>query len=537
MESSLERKTGTVTKPAPAKLFLSRLHVCAKRADVDSAKAIFNELLAAQVPCTPEVCGVLLHIYCDAHGRDRADNEVGRDLMEEALAVFNATKTAGCVPDEAAWTGLIKLCCLHDDPDNALAHVDAMSAAGVPPRLRTFAPILSYACSNGDRSLADECIHRITNAGLALGAAEHLDLVKLATSNSSTCAVTLALRQMALDHPCLCSAHVDVLRAAFDDKPSRPCGWRMLDTSIDRFGVCAVTGARLRAAALPPSERTELLSAVPRLVGSSDKIHEFEKFTTWLNRQVDLHGPYDYVLDGANIGFHGHSKREAAFRKVAAARRQRPASDGARKTPVGSFASSDNGGTSADGAGISVKGSGAFYCTQIERVLEAVHQVAPTARTLVILHVSHTDSRFLQPAEAALVHRWRRAGALFVSPPGMNDDWYWLYAALASGDQCKVVSNDEMRDHHFGMLHARALLSWKERHVVHFNMPPWSSSSQRPALLLSLPYSRAMQESAGGLWHLPWVSDLSRAGEQGESPGWVCLIPPRFMPLSAPGFL
>ena len=27
---------------------------------------------------------------------------------------------------------------------------------------------------------------------------------------------------------------------------------------------------------------------------------------------------------------------------------------------------------------------------------------------------------------------------------------YWLYAAMASGDGASVVSNDEMRDHHFG---------------------------------------------------------------------------------------
>ena len=37
-----------------------------------------------------------------------------------------------------------------------------------------------------------------------------------------------------------------------------------------------------------------------------------------------------------------------------------------------------------------------------------------------------------------------------------------------SGDGCRVVSNDEMRDHHFGMLAPRCFVKWKEQHVVHF---------------------------------------------------------------------
>ncbi len=35
-----------------------------------------------------------------------------------------------------------------------------------------------------------------------------------------------------------------------------------------------------------------------------------------------------------------------------------------------------------------------------------------------------------------------------------------------------VVTNDEMRDHHFQMLSQRKFLRWKERHCVRFNFGP-----------------------------------------------------------------
>eukprot|EP01047_Picozoa_sp_COSAG01_P002952 COSAG01_NODE_83_length_27807_cov_20.014581_13_plen_50_part_00 len=37
----------------------------------------------------------------------------------------------------------------------------------------------------------------------------------------------------------------------------------------------------------------------------------------------------------------------------------------------------------------------------------------------------------------------------------MNDDWFWLYAgvvATITNPNSIIVSNDQMRDHHFNML-------------------------------------------------------------------------------------
>jgi hypothetical protein len=53
----------------------------------------------------------------------------------------------------------------------------------------------------------------------------------------------------------------------------------------------------------------------------------------------------------------------------------------------------------------------------------------------------------------------------------MNDDWFWLHAALLK--RSLVVTNDEMRDHHFQMLAQRGFLRWKDRHQVRFRFGAW----------------------------------------------------------------
>ena len=171
--------------------FSARLARCAKSADALGAKAVFRELRAICVPCTPDMCAILMHIFCDAitsstahhteasahsFGRDEstkcangAEGAVAGDLRAEALTVFEAVKSTGCVPGEPAWSGLVKIFCLHGQGAQALAHVDTMVAVGVAPRLRTLAPILAVACFTNDRALAAESVQRLSAAGLGLG--------------------------------------------------------------------------------------------------------------------------------------------------------------------------------------------------------------------------------------------------------------------------------------------------------------------------------------------------------------------------------
>ena len=131
--------------------------MAAKTTDADGAKAIFRDLIAAGLPCTPDMCAMFLHIYCEAQakggdssgggggggggggsgggGGDGGGGTTGSssarsaDLLSEALAVFSAAKACGSIPTEPAWSGLVKLHCLQGEGLRALEQVDAMGKA------------------------------------------------------------------------------------------------------------------------------------------------------------------------------------------------------------------------------------------------------------------------------------------------------------------------------------------------------------------------------------------------------------------------
>eukprot|EP00964_Phaeocystis_antarctica_P101378 scaffold66870_cov54-Phaeocystis_antarctica.AAC.1 len=136
----------------------------------------------------------------------------------------------------------------------------------------------------------------------------------------------------------------------------------------------------MRAIEISAEARAELRAIIPRLAGSKAKGEEFSSFGAW----VDEQGPFEYVLDGANIGFFGQSK----------------------------VAKTDK--------------AAAFSYEQIDAVLRSV--CARSERVLLVLHVSHTDTASLGPAAVKLVQAWRERGLLFSSPTKHNDDWYGIDA-------------------------------------------------------------------------------------------------------------
>ena len=146
----------------------------------------------------------------------------------------------------------------------------------------------------------------------------------------------------------------------------------------------------------------------------------------------------------------------------------------------------------------------------------------PPLRDSTVAANADDDSR----VAADVVASWVTDGLVYRVPPNNNDDWFWLYAAVAAGDDSGsvagsaeggatlnsqrrrpvfVVSNDLMRDHHWGMLAPRAFLKWRERHQVGYRFA-WdhAASSLRPVFTFPRVYShRAQRHPSGDTWHFP----------------------------------
>lgn len=133
---------------------------------------------------------------------------------------------------------------------------------------------------------------------------------------------------------------------------------------------------------------------------------------------------------------------------------------------------------------------------QVARKLEAMGK-----KILLVLHQRHFSPKLMPSCFKPLQEDWEKRGILYKTPAGMNDDWFWLHAALKY--RAQVLTNDEMRDHHFQMLAPRTFLRWKERNQVHFffgemGVENGESSEHKPGgrdinFEFPKPYSRRIQ--------------------------------------------
>ncbi|KAG7337605.1 PPR: pentatricopeptide repeat domain containing protein [Nitzschia inconspicua] len=202
--------------------------------------------------------------------------------------------------------------------------------------------------------------------------------------------------------------------------------------------------------------------------------HDWNNYVRFLERkekQADSGSPFDVVIDGANIGYYQQNFSDAP--------------------------------THVD-------------YNQIDWVVRHF-QKEKKQRVLLIMHSRHFTTKMLPQQYKSLYESWMKDEILYKTPFGMNDDWFWMHAALRYN--LLVVTNDEMRDHHFQMLAPRYFLRWKERQRIRFSFGDWESVSldnsegrrRQRQVILEYPamYSRRIQKVEDGL-----VVPLAKRGDE-----------------------
>ena len=236
------------------------------------------------------------------------------------------------------------------------------------------------------------------------------------------------------------------------------------------------------------------------------------RFIEWSTR----HGPFDTIIDGANVGMFNQNFEDAKFnfnqveRLLAHLRAER----GEDSKPVLLVLHQRR-----------VRGGPAGAPHAVKLIKQWRDNSAQAALLAFGKVVRGADALERSPLHCT-------ADELFTTPAGSNDDWYWLYAAVVAGTNGFLVTNDELRDHVFQMLPApRLFYKWKERHQV------WIPAAASVALIRSLmrlgtmrqvrfqfnsggvvlhrpsAFTTCIQEAADGRW---WMFPSSETEE------WLC---------------
>ncbi|CAI0543340.1 unnamed protein product [Linum tenue] len=380
--------------------------------------------------------------------------------------------------------------------DMAFDMVKQMTQLGINPKLRSYAPALSSFCEIGDVEKAFCVEKHMLEHGVSPEAPELEALLRASVEASKGDKVYYLLQKLRTTVRRVSPSAADTIVRWFDSAAASRVGkrkwnevdikeavenggggwhgqgwlgkgkWRVSFTSIGPDASCRCCGEKLATIDLDPVETENFAESVASIAVKRDKDSSFMKFKKWL----DYYGPFEAVIDGANVGLSNQTR---------------------------------------------------FMPSKINAVFNGIRQKLPSKkRPLIILHNRRISGpKMDQPVNKTLVEKWRNADALFATPTGSNDDWYWLYAAIKF--KCLLVTNDEMRDHTFQLLGNDFFPKWKERHQVRFRF-----DETGPIFHMPPPYSVVIQESDKGHWHVPIAVDQDEESER----AWLCITRPNSSP-------
>ncbi|XP_015082430.1 proteinaceous RNase P 1, chloroplastic/mitochondrial-like isoform X2 [Solanum pennellii] len=391
--------------------------------------------------------------------------------------------------NEATLTSVARMAMALGNGDMAFDVVKKMKEDGINPKLRSYAPALSVFCNNGDVDKAFIVEQHMLENGIYPEELELEALLKVSIEAERSEKVYYLLHKLREGVRKVSPSTADLIDKWFNSKVASRVGKRKWDVRsihkaiknggggwhgqgwlgngkwtvsrgiVGSDGCCKCCAEKLVTIDLDPEETEKFAKSVASIAAQRERNSSFQKFQRWL----DYYGPFEAVIDGANVGLYSQRK---------------------------------------------------FRPSKVNAVVNGIRQMLPSKKwPLIVLHNRRiTGDKMDEPFNRSLVEKWKNADAIYATPTGSNDDWYWLYAAIKF--RCLLVTNDEMRDHLFQLLGNDFFPKWKERHQVRF-----SFSETGPVFHMPPPCSIVIQESEEGNWHVPIASEL----ESEEERTWLCI--------------
>ncbi|PKA64737.1 Proteinaceous RNase P 1, chloroplastic/mitochondrial [Apostasia shenzhenica] len=489
-----------------------RLDMCSKAGAVMGAISLYDKALTNGLQFQQYHYNVLLYLCSSAatgflhpgksgrngDGEDEEEErrEVPIQLSQDARAycrrrgfeIYEKMRLEEVPMSEAAMTSVARMAMAVGDGEMAFRIVRRMKEDGITPRLRSYGPAIFAFCNSGEIDRAFEVERDMVESGIIPEEPELEALLQASVKARKGEKLYYLLHRFRAIVRQVSPSTADIIQSWFESSAAARFGrrkvdrkkieqalenggggwhglgwlgkgkWSVVRTHVDDDGVCSCCGEKLVAVDLDPVETESFAESVASMANKKERNSSFDKFQKWL----DYYGPFEAVIDAANVGLFNHRR---------------------------------------------------FSVNKVNAVANGMRQKLPSKKLpLVVVHNKRlTGGKMNEPVNQKLIEKWRNADALYATPTGSNDDWYWLYAAIKC--KCLIVTNDEMRDHVFQVLGNDFFPKWKERHQVHFSYQDGSFQFHMPP-----PCSVVIQESERGHWHIPIAEH-----KQERSRSWMCV--------------
>ncbi|KAG9456142.1 hypothetical protein H6P81_000650 [Aristolochia fimbriata] len=420
----------------------------------------------------------------------QVSEEIKRYALTRGFEIYDNMQSDNIPLSEAALTSIARMAMSVENGEMAFEMVKQMKSLGIRPRLRSYGPALFTFCNKGDIGKAFEVEEHMLSCGVHPEEPELEALLNVSVRAGKADKVYYLLHKLRASVRQVSSRTANLIEQWFSCRTASRVGkrkwddnlilkamenggggwhgmgwlgsgkWKVSHTCVGDDGVCINCGEKLVTIDIDPLETESFAKSVAQIAGKKERNSSFQKFQKWL----DYYGPFEAVVDAANVGLSTQRR---------------------------------------------------FSLTKVNSVVNGIRQKLPSKKLplIVVHHRRISGGRMEEPTNKKLLEKWRNADALYATPSGSNDDWYWLYGAIKF--KCLIVTNDEMRDHNFQLLGNDFFPKWKERHQVHF-----SFSEHGPEFQMPPPCSIVIQESVKGRWHVPIRVEEQESNRERT---WLCV--------------
>ncbi|KAH7280373.1 hypothetical protein KP509_37G064300 [Ceratopteris richardii] len=310
-----------------------------ERSNTDNQPTIYRSARSETTECEPATIKDVDAVYFSPEDRQLA--------AKRGTEIYNDMLRSNVSPNEATFTAVARLAVAMGDGDLAFETVKKMESLGVVPKLRSYGPPLLCFCEHNQVEKAFEVDDHMTAAGVLPDEALLEALLRVSISAGLWPKVYTLLHRLRKTVREVTQNTAMTIekwfnseaagRATFEEDSESPSiediekainlgggGWHGLGwlgqgkwitkrTNISKVGVCQSCGETLCSIDLDPEETEKFARSVAELAMQREQnANDFVKFQVWLEKN----GPFEAILDGANIGMYNCALRGFNYSQV-----------------------------------------------------------------------------------------------------------------------------------------------------------------------------------------------------------------------------
>ncbi|KAL8544689.1 hypothetical protein ACS0TY_005062 [Phlomoides rotata] len=386
----------------PEAILRWKLDCCSKNGDWVEALRLYNEARANNIQLNEYHYNILLYL-CSSKSDDSKEDGEDPVRLDKGFEIFKQMGIDNVAPNEATYTNVSRLAAAKKDPELAFSLIRQMKDHGIIPKLRSYGPALQGFVEKGMADEAYEVDSHMADNGVPPEETELSALLKVSSEVKREEKVYELMHRLRTSVRQVSEETAAVMEGWFSSSRAAEVGvekwnvvkvkigvleggggwhgqgwlgkgnWRVERTRINETGICQSCGEKLVCIDIDPKETENFAESVAKLAGKREIKANFIRFQEWLQRN----GPFDVVLDGANLGL-ANQKYNFSF-------------------------------------------------AQIKRVVNQLREISPSKKLLIVLHRSRvTGGPAQHPNNKRLIESWQRAGALYSTPQGSDDDCIFM---------------------------------------------------------------------------------------------------------------